>query len=479
MATRLRTATYGNINGTYPPLDHQLNGRWPPAHSIWEIHSTNEPCMALTTNAAITYASDPHSGVISGSYDGAPALQDLRALVFVSEPLTAQTISGTLKVMFNAMENSADYNFNTQMTARVMANDGTTLRGVLYGGHNNGSLVNEVSAEMYAPHRFPYHSGSGVTLSSVTCQEGDVIVVEVGFREYATSAGQGFVQTGFHRSNYPDVDVSGVEGDAYVPGAYGWIEFSDDLTFQPQLIEKVSSFGYASLYASAGPTELEFYPTPPAGATLIFYWASSGSATLTSVVGNGATWTRLNRQVATDGQVLELWCGRVANGIPGNTVLTADITPTVTAVQGGAYTGVSQVNPAIVSGAVRSVGNSGSIAGVSVTPDIGDLVLTGANTPHVFYGQTAGTLQQVNLTTPMTGVPLWDTVHAIMHSTTTEFGPAEPGTKLMVAEHDVQTVTAHKADWSRGISGATDLTTRYVPIITAYFPLGTELGGSI
>src|SRR5574337_470158 len=94
---------------------------------------------------------------------------------FVSNPLAAQTISGTVKSYIRGLHAPSGTDICvSRLLIRVCSNDGTTFTGTLlslsgYGGNNNWntSLRNVDFAD-------------GDALTSVTVNDGDRLVVEVG-----------------------------------------------------------------------------------------------------------------------------------------------------------------------------------------------------------------------------------------------------------------------------------------------------------
>lgn len=161
---------------------------------------------------------------------GTTNAQDGVLAQFVSAPLAAQTITGTLAGVFFARENNAGANMISQFTARVVAPDGT-VRGTLVPLDSTTTLSNEwnASASAFRSARFPSGS-SGTTVTSVTAQDGDFIVIEVGWRALNTSStafnGTILYGGGFHGTDAPQNDTTTTNTQQYP-----WIEFSQNLTF--------------------------------------------------------------------------------------------------------------------------------------------------------------------------------------------------------------------------------------------------------
>lgn len=156
--------------------------------------------------------------------------RDAVLVQFVSQPLAAQTIAGTLAGAFFARENNASANMISQFTARVVAPDGT-VRGTLVPLNTTTTVANEwiASTTNFWNTRFP--SGSnGTTVTSVSAQDGDLVVVEVGWRALNTSATafNGTIQYG---GGWRDTDIPQSEATVTNTEENPWIEFSQNLTF--------------------------------------------------------------------------------------------------------------------------------------------------------------------------------------------------------------------------------------------------------
>lgn len=152
----------------------------------------------------------------------------LDALVgqFVSEPLAAQNISGDVKGVIRAMQSTADSDMRAQMVIRVLSYDFQTVRGTLLA-HDVSALTSEFALTL-TNRKFPLAwTGSGATLTSVAAQDGDRLVIEVGFRAHNTSTANRTGSLDFGDSSGSDLaedEVSTTQGNP-------WIEFSATLTF--------------------------------------------------------------------------------------------------------------------------------------------------------------------------------------------------------------------------------------------------------
>jgi hypothetical protein len=140
---------------------------------------------------------------------------------YVSAPLAAQTISGTVKLQLLVKQSNADDNIDQLfLSIRVVSNDGSTFRGTLL------SLGNYGPTSEYATTQRNKTGADGDSLSSVVAQEGDRLVVEIGHSN--TTAGTTPTATARWGENAPDA----AENETDTSDAAGWIEFSGTVTLR-------------------------------------------------------------------------------------------------------------------------------------------------------------------------------------------------------------------------------------------------------
>lgn len=137
---------------------------------------------------------------------------------YVSDPLTAQTISGTVKAQFLADKHGASA-VADRLEIYVVSRDGLTVRGTLLavGAHGPATGINStLRNKTYA---------DGDALSSVAAQLGDRLVVMVGYNLGGTD-NEAQIQWG---------DWSGIadalENETAVSGL-PWVEFSGTIAFE-------------------------------------------------------------------------------------------------------------------------------------------------------------------------------------------------------------------------------------------------------
>jgi len=109
---------------------------------------------------------------------------------YVSEPLTAQTISGTVKGQLRCMESAAAFNGTIAVLIKVVSFDGKTVRGTLLSLSASDATTTppEFAASLTNRKLMDVNENPLLSLTSVDAQDGDRIVVELGIREVDTNA---------------------------------------------------------------------------------------------------------------------------------------------------------------------------------------------------------------------------------------------------------------------------------------------------
>lgn len=214
MATRLRLPAPLSVPTTISP-----------AFSVgWE-----ETANAVRAKLGPRRYNTPRAAFIGPTESSTTDDRDVLAVQYVSDPLAAQTISGTVKGILAARESNTGANARAQMRIRVVTNDGSTDRGVLLD-FDTSALTNELttSASPFPNVKYPRgYTGDGGALSSVTAQAGDRLVIEIGVRAHNTS-GSAFT---FNWQIGDDVDLADCAEDEVGTTGAAWIEFSADLVW--------------------------------------------------------------------------------------------------------------------------------------------------------------------------------------------------------------------------------------------------------
>lgn len=181
----------------------------------WEWVGSAGRRRADTVKGASPMATSTQTGIV-----GSP--RDVLMTQYLFGPLAAQTISGTLKGQIRARESSVNMDARAQLLAKVVSADGLTARGTLLA-MDTGALSSEFTVSSTLQNRkFP--RGGAAALTNVAAQNGDWIVVELGFRHHATA---GSFSASFRYGEAAGTDLAEDETDTDDDAA--WLEFSMDI----------------------------------------------------------------------------------------------------------------------------------------------------------------------------------------------------------------------------------------------------------
>lgn len=144
--------------------------------------------------------------------------------MWVSDPIPAQTITGTVKGILRCLEPVALQDARAQMVARVVSNNGTTYRSPNLVSFDDSAVTNEWQLTSPLTNRkFPKGwTGSGLTVGTVVASANDRIVIELGGR---VVGGEGTVTIEVGDPTGSDCAENETGTSAFAP----WIEFSQDL----------------------------------------------------------------------------------------------------------------------------------------------------------------------------------------------------------------------------------------------------------
>jgi len=186
----------------------------------WEHPTTPLRIEAVRTKRSSVFTTRTWAGAVGVD-------RDTQLLQIVTEPLPAQTISGTVKMIFRVMETVATHDLQSQTLITAVSNDGTIVRGTLLP-MDTSALSNEWATSL-TNRKFPKAwSGSGATLTPLAIQNNDRLVIEVGLRQKQnTLSGEGTLEYG---------DASGsdlAENETGTSQFSPFIEFSDLVVSQP------------------------------------------------------------------------------------------------------------------------------------------------------------------------------------------------------------------------------------------------------
>lgn len=149
---------------------------------------------------------------------------------YISEPLKAQTISGTFKGQVMTREYATTDNVDRLFVAvKVVSNDGTTVRATLFARANATTTLEFISNVTHRNKRI----ADGDTLSSYDCTDGDRLLIEIGY----SNSTAGTTPEASARWGAPTGTNDLPENETQTTAGVGWIEFSADIgrlfTFTP------------------------------------------------------------------------------------------------------------------------------------------------------------------------------------------------------------------------------------------------------
>jgi len=215
MTTRL----YYSADTAAPGISPAFDASWERTTDAVRRNLENDK-IDTDVNAPINLA------VASGSTNTPAGASDILIAQYISGQLSgSQTISGAIKGRMRASENTGAADMRTQCVVRVVDSAGTTVRGTLIA--SDGSALASEWATSITNRKVPL--GSPATPTSVAAQDGDRIVVEVGYRKHenATTSRTGTIQVGaiLGATDLPEDETTTA---ANAP----WIEFADTLVFK-------------------------------------------------------------------------------------------------------------------------------------------------------------------------------------------------------------------------------------------------------
>lgn len=166
---------------------------------------------------------------------------------FVSEPIIATVISGTIKGQLLAQQALATTNACVQFRAYVISGDGATVRGVLVGV-DNSALTSEFAVTTWTNRKIPRGwAGAGAAVSSVAVQDGDRIVFEIGIRAMPVDNANHLSAStllGCQASPSLDLPEDETTTDAgALTGHNPWVEISHDVVFMGMQGNNMSTEG--------------------------------------------------------------------------------------------------------------------------------------------------------------------------------------------------------------------------------------------
>lgn len=172
---------------------------------------------------------------------------------YVSDPLAAQSISGTVKMQLMTREYDDTDNVGALLTCiKVVSNDGSTVRGTLLSLGNYGpasEFINDPS------HRNKT-GADGDSLTAVSAQSGDRLVVEIGYTDGSLGiTPEASAKWGERATDLPENETQTTDGT-------GWIEFSADIQMRDQDITGAGNIASAEAFGTAvmNPGQVDIEP---------------------------------------------------------------------------------------------------------------------------------------------------------------------------------------------------------------------------
>ena len=203
MATRL----YG-VATTAAPITPAFDANWQDVTGAARRGLSLSKDAATETRAAVA--------VTSGAGNETLGFQ------LISDPLEAQTITGTVTLVTRGRELANTDNIALRMhSIRVVSNDGTTYRSPNLIAFGSGTLTTELTNALAGRVHL-----NVVAVSSVSAQAGDRLVVEIGYGMNTTGTTPQYdMVIGGNGTDHTTTD-----GDT--TGTVAWVELSQNLAFQ-------------------------------------------------------------------------------------------------------------------------------------------------------------------------------------------------------------------------------------------------------
>ena len=149
---------------------------------------------------------------------------------YVSDPIGAQTITGTVKGIVLAFQSASTAGHANQLRIRVCSNDGSSFTGTLID-FNNGAQSATHQTTTGANRKLPRDwSGAGQSVTQVVANANDRIVIEIGARGFVNGE-SGETSTFDFGDLTSDTDCAENETDTAANAP--WIEFSQNLFGPP------------------------------------------------------------------------------------------------------------------------------------------------------------------------------------------------------------------------------------------------------
>lgn len=196
----------------------------PSYSAAWNKTSDSDRIKAVLVRLNTTF-----TGRSGTQLTGGPNFILLRQ--YVTDPLDAQTISGTIKGQLKAIQNNGTLSATLAVLVKVVSNDGLTTLATLVSiaASQLATVPPEFPTGTATNRKFKNSSDvSDIPISSYACAVGDRIVIEIGYRENDTSTNTARNAT----LTFGDAGASDLAEDETSTAANNpWIQFSNSLQF--------------------------------------------------------------------------------------------------------------------------------------------------------------------------------------------------------------------------------------------------------
>jgi hypothetical protein len=201
-----------------------------PAYSALWASTNNAAALPLNTTKGSSASTDV---LITSGTGWVNSSSGSLSRQFVSAPLSAQTISGTIKGQIRTRNSDQAGGCRNAIVIRVVSNDGLTERAVLYSQFVSATGLTGANPDWFRgttglsgvnrsfPVGTPPVSGA---LTSYTCVSGDRLVIEIGHTRETASKNA--------RITYGESDGVDLPEDITTNLGDPWIEFSATIAMQ-------------------------------------------------------------------------------------------------------------------------------------------------------------------------------------------------------------------------------------------------------
>ena len=207
MATRFYLPSSNNVDSNYNNIP--FSGAWAITGSADKVTCSISPLSTLMTDKTTANSSDP---------------QNILNRQYISPRLKAQTIDGFVSGQLRGRQSNSAMNATSAVCINVYST-GALLRG---------TLLPIVAAPLTAANEYTtslvnrFTPSGGIALNSLTIEANDVIVIEIGAAQEASSPNRNVTQR-FGDSAASDLPVN----QSTTTDLNSWIEFSFNLDFMP------------------------------------------------------------------------------------------------------------------------------------------------------------------------------------------------------------------------------------------------------